>query len=106
MSTAIIAASTLATTSGSAGVLTLGGVSAMPFRCDSRSNQIAAHGLAGAETIAVYIAGVDRWIAVSKDGAPFELTATDNTGTINGSGLYGFVKSVTAGAAGLDYCNL
>ena len=106
MSTTIIAASTLATTSGTAGVLTLGGVSAMPCRGENLQNQFAAFGLAGAETVEVYVAGVDRWVAVSKDSVPFELTATDNTVTLQGPALFGFIKSVTEDPAGLDYCNL
>ncbi len=106
MSTTVIAASTDATSSGSAGVITLGSVSAVPVLASNHFNQFAANGLATTETVAVYILTDDAWVPLTKDGAEVELTATDYTITLHGPATYGFAKSSTAAATSVHYCNL
>lgn len=62
-----------------------------------------AYGLAGAETITPYVATSGGWVQLyDSSGTAITMTATKPQLVLPGGPRYGFTKSATAGAAGLD----
>lgn len=62
-----------------------------------------AYGLAGAEEIVPFVATSGGWVALyDSSGTQIKLTATRPQLVLPGGPRYGFTKTATAGAAGLD----
>ena len=64
---------------------------------------LIASNLAGAETGSIQISydGGTTFINLFSDGSQQQLTATNNTATVYGPGIFRVVKSATAGACGI-----
>jgi hypothetical protein len=69
-----------------------------------RGDSIIASGLAGAETIDLYVKVGDSFIAATDEtGTAIELTATKTALTINGSGTYQIQTGTSAGALVISF---
>lgn len=70
----------------------------------NRGDTIMASGLAGAETVDLYVMVGSAFQAAKDDtGAAIQLTATKTSLTILGSGTYRVVVSTTAGAVVISF---